>query len=87
MDNRIINRAEVINSLQVSVLRNIPAGDFNPGIGFLVKNITEEKKVDGQTVGDMFFFHKLILYPYSIHADLLKIQLKKLKIKKNNFFF
>lgn len=41
MDNRIINRAEVINSLQVSVLRNIPAGDFNPGIGFLVKNITE----------------------------------------------
>lgn len=42
MDNRIINRAEVINSLQVSVLRNIPAGDFNPGIGFLVKNITEE---------------------------------------------
>lgn len=37
MDNRIINRAEVINSLQVSVLRNIPAGDFNPGIGFLVK--------------------------------------------------
>lgn len=37
MDNRIINRAEVINSLQVSVLRNIPAGDFNPGIGFFSK--------------------------------------------------
>lgn len=29
MDNRIINRAEVINSLQVSVLKDIPAGDFN----------------------------------------------------------
>ena len=37
----VINQGGNINSLQVSVLRDVPAGDFNPGICFLVKNITE----------------------------------------------
>lgn len=29
-------------SLQVSVVKEIPAGNFNPGCEFLVKNITEK---------------------------------------------
>lgn len=39
-------------------------------------------KVNDQINGDMFF-HKLLLYPYSMHVDLLKRQLKKLKIENN----
>ena len=63
MDNRIINRAEVINSLQVSVLRYIPAGDFNPGIGFLVKNITEENiQLQVRPAGQSEFI-TTVLYP------------------------
>lgn len=63
MDNRIINRAEVINSLQVSVLRNIPAGGFNPGIGFLVKNITEENiQLQVRPAGQSEFI-TTVLYP------------------------
>lgn len=63
MDNRIINRAEVINSLQVSVLKDIPAGDFNPGIGFLVKNITEENiQLRVRPAGQLEFV-TTILYP------------------------
>jgi hypothetical protein len=63
MDNRIINRAEVINSLQVSVLRNIPAGYFNPGIGFLVKNITEENmQLQVRPAGQSEFI-TTVLYP------------------------
>lgn len=63
MDNRIINRAEVINSLQVSVLRNIPAGDFNPGIEFLVKNITEgNMQLQVRPAGQSEFI-TTVLYP------------------------
>ncbi len=41
MADKITNQGGAINSLQVSVLKDIPAGNFNPGIYFLVKNITE----------------------------------------------
>lgn len=41
MADKITNQGRAINSLQVSVLKDIPAGNFNPGIYFLVKNITE----------------------------------------------
>lgn len=39
---KIINRDETPNSLQVSVLHNVTAGNFFPGVKFLIKNITEE---------------------------------------------
>lgn len=29
-------------NLQVAYINNIPSGDFNPGIPFLVKNITDD---------------------------------------------
>lgn len=42
MDTRIFNQGQVINSLQVSVLKSIPQGDFNPGHIFLIKNNTDD---------------------------------------------
>lgn len=56
---------------------NIEAGTYTGGSGLCIGG-----KVNEQTAGDMFF-HKLLLYPYSMHVDLLKRQLKKLKIKNN----
>lgn len=38
---KILNKDLLINSLQVSKLKDIPQGNFNPGIYFLVKNITD----------------------------------------------
>lgn len=56
---------------------NINAGNFTGGSGLCIGG-----KVNNQINGDMFF-HKLLLYPYSMHVDLLKRQLKKLKIENN----
>lgn len=56
---------------------NIQASTFTGGSGLCIGG-----KVNDQTAGDMFF-HKLLLYPYSMHVDLLKRQLKKLKIENN----
>lgn len=42
MDIRMFNQRGTLNSLQVSVVKDIPAGDFNPGIVFLIKNVSEE---------------------------------------------
>lgn len=39
--NQITNRRGTQNSLQISVLKDVPAGDFEPGIIFLLKNITD----------------------------------------------
>lgn len=38
----LINENGCANSLQVSVLQDIPAGDFKPGRAFVVKNITDD---------------------------------------------
>lgn len=56
---------------------NINVGSFGGGSGLCIGG-----KVNNQINGDMFF-HKLLLYPYSMHVDLLKRQLKKLKIENN----
>lgn len=56
---------------------NINVGSFGGGSGLCIGG-----KVNNQINGDMFF-HKLLLYPYSMHVDLLKGQLKKLKIENN----
>lgn len=42
MENKLINQDAKVQSLQVSKMGNIPAGSWNPGIMFLIKNITEE---------------------------------------------
>ena len=31
-----------INSLQISVLKEAPSGNFNPGVNFLLKNISDD---------------------------------------------
>lgn len=47
-DNRIMNRGNFANSLQISEIGNIPAGEFSIDdmqggkLPFLVKNITED---------------------------------------------
>ncbi len=33
---------QVINSLQISVLKEVPSGNFNPGVNFLLKNISDD---------------------------------------------
>lgn len=40
--SKIFNQNNTINSLQVSTVYNIPAGNFNPGLVFLINNITED---------------------------------------------
>ena len=42
MDVKIFNKSELINSLQVSVVKDIPQVDFNPNKYFLIKNHTDE---------------------------------------------
>lgn len=82
MDSRIINRAESFNSLQVSVLKNIPAGDFNPGIGFLVKNITEGNiQIQARPAGQTEFI-TTVLYPGwnpEIYAELNNVSVNTLQ--------
>lgn len=63
MDAIILNQDRKQNSLQVSRLQDVPAGDFNPGMMVLLKNITEENisislKPAGQTD-----FVTTVLYP------------------------
>lgn len=41
MDARIVPN-QVINSLQISVLKEVPSGNFNPGVNFLLKNISDD---------------------------------------------
>lgn len=41
MDVRLFNNSGVLNSVQVSVLKNIPTGHFKPGVVFLIKNNTD----------------------------------------------
>ena len=39
---KVANREGKISSVQVSILQNVPAGDFFPGVIFLIKNITDD---------------------------------------------
>lgn len=60
---KILNKDLLINSLQVSKLANIPAGNFNPGIYFLVKNITDENiTIEIRPAGQKEFI-STVLYP------------------------
>lgn len=42
MNETIVNQDLKVQSLQVSRLLNVPAGEFEPGLMFLLKNITDE---------------------------------------------
>lgn len=42
MNTKLNNNSNLITSLQAGVLKDVPAGDFNPGFYFLIKNITDE---------------------------------------------
>ena len=42
MDMKVFNQRGTLNSLQGSVVKEITTGDFEPGVGFLIKNDTEE---------------------------------------------
>ena len=42
MDMKVFNQRGTLNSLQVSVVKEIPIGNFEPGLVFLIKNDTEE---------------------------------------------
>lgn len=42
MDIRMFNQDGVLNSLQVSIVKEIPVGNFEPGLVFLIKNDTGE---------------------------------------------
>lgn len=75
--NRAVTYLSKFNYHNSNYVLNIQASTFTGGSGLCIGG-----KVNNQTAGDMFF-HKLLLYPYSMHVGLLKIQLKKLKIKNN----
>lgn len=42
MDIRCVNQGGILNSLQVSTIQEIPQGNFEPGLIFLIKNDTEK---------------------------------------------
>lgn len=60
---KILNKDLLINSLQVSKLKDIPQGNFNPGIYFLVKNITDNNiAIEVRPAGQSEFV-STVLYP------------------------
>lgn len=78
LDSTLVLDREYRNTDQFTpVISNINVGNSTGGSGLCIGG-----KVNDQINGDMFF-HKLLLYPYSMHVDLLKRQLKKLKIENN----
>lgn len=81
--NAVINTNRAVTYLSRFIYHNsnyyinISPGNSTGGSGLCIGG-----KVNDQINGDMLF-HKLLLYPYSMHVDLLKRQLKKLKIENN----
>lgn len=60
---KTLNKDLLINSLQVSKLKDIPQGNFNPGIYFLVKNITDNNiAIEVRPAGQSEFV-STVLYP------------------------
>lgn len=62
-ENIIINQDMKVQSLQVSKIKNIPAGNFAPGLMFLLKNITEDNiSIEIRPAGQEEFI-TTVLYP------------------------
>lgn len=63
MNETIVNQDLKVQSLQVSRLLNVPAGEFEPGLMFLLKNITDENiTVEIRPAGQEEYI-STILYP------------------------
>jgi hypothetical protein len=63
MNKTIVNQDLKVQSLQVSRLLNVPAGEFEPGLMFLLKNITDENiTVEIRPAGQEEYI-STILYP------------------------
>lgn len=59
----LINENGCANSLQVSVLHDIPEGNFNPGRAFVVKNITEDAIEASVRLVNQEDFVTTLIYP------------------------
>lgn len=63
MNETIVNQDLKVQSLQVSRLLDVPAGEFEPGLMFLLKNITDENiTVEIRPAGQEEYI-STILYP------------------------
>lgn len=63
MDSKMINQDGKVNSVQVSVLKPVPAGDVNFGLMVLLKNILEENlTVEIRPAGQEEYI-ETVLYP------------------------
>lgn len=63
MDIREYTLSGVRTSLQIAKIHGIPSGNFNPGIPFLVKNITEDNiSIQIRPAGQEDFI-ETVLYP------------------------
>lgn len=63
MNKTIVNQDLKVQSLQVSRLLNVPAGEFEPGLMFLLKNITDENiTVEVRPAGQEEYINT-VLYP------------------------
>lgn len=63
MNDVIVNQDLKVQSLQVSKMGNIPAGNYNPGLMFLIKNITEDPiNIEIRPAGQEEFINT-VLYP------------------------
>ena len=60
---RTSNREGKAVSLQVSILQNVPAGDFFPGVIFLIKNITDDNITIQIRPAGQDNFIETVLYP------------------------
>lgn len=63
MNKTIVNQDLKVQSLQVSRLLDVPAGEFEPGLMFLLKNITDENiTVEIRPAGQEEYI-STVLYP------------------------
>ena len=60
---KVANREGKISSVQVSILQNVPAGDFFPGVIFLIKNITDDNITIQIRPAGQDNFIETVLYP------------------------
>ena len=63
MNTKLNNNSDLITSLQVGVLKDVPAGNFNPGHYFLIKNITEDPYFNP---GHYFLIKNITEDPYGV---------------------
>lgn len=60
---KVANREGKISSVQVSILQNVPVGDFFPGVIFLINNITDDNITAEIRPAGQDNFIETVLYP------------------------